>query len=323
MIKPSGRTYLNMIKRLQHILAGVPFVFSICALASSCGNRTAPQTHNGIIAAQYGQAENVELQTKLGICTIRMIRPKIDDGRLWLVFHGSGGSTLSLDSFVEPFLDPSAGSFPVLASISFGPSWFLSAETDLQPVSGLAIFKETIFPAIRKAVGQDRITLGIGYSMGGFNLLSVYLDDPAAFNALVFINPALLTISPASSTDEIHAYTLRTKAYSTKQFFKSILGRPLDGNVQVILNNRSYLSLSKEVWERIDPLKLLARRNGLPVIPVLVTCGRRDAYGLMEGSRTLAEMMGKYAKVSTYFHNGGHLTIPADTIRSFIKDETS
>lgn len=302
--------------RRRMILKGLRVLAcSVCSIAAlSCGGGVPKPKLGG-----YAAPVEIVVQTGIGECRVRALLPEDDNGDTWFFFHGSGGSAASAYDFAAPILDASVGGFPALVSCSFGPSWFLTDKTDARPVSGTAEFVDLVIPAVEKLVGRDRRTIGFGRSMGGFNLLSVHLYDPGLFDALVFVSPALLAVSPASDPGEISAYVRRTGAYTARQSVMSLFGVSLDRNVMRLLANRAGIAGTPSEWDRIDPLAALSRRGSFPPVPVLVTCGERDEFGLLEGSVRLAEEFRRTGSaVETGFGPGNHSYVPVLRIKEFL-----
>lgn len=268
----------------------------------------------------YRDTQVLELGTELGPAIVYLALPDAPFEELWIFFHGSGKADASLIDLVRRFL-PEGRPLPAIAVPSFGSQWNLTDRSDVRPFSSSAIFWNRILPLIEEGLGRDTRTIGIGYSMGGFNLLSLFADRPDAWDALAFLNPALTGLSPAASQEAVDAYVRRTKAYTAKQWLRSFFGYPLDTNIRAILEARGRLvTMSDEVWKELSPLSRLEAMEGRQGIrvPVLVAYATRDEFGFAEGGARLAELLSDDPALRVRPFRGGHADLPVAAVRDFL-----
>jgi len=268
----------------------------------------------------YKETLSLSRATAMGTARIYIALPKSGFDEVWFYFHGAGEIDASCVELPMSFIRNGRAALPAIVAVTFGPKWFLVDSTEKRRYSSSKIFWEEILPLIRSETGTTARCVGIGYSMGGFNLLSLFADRPSFWSSLVFVSPAIAELSPASDAGAVADYVARTKAYTPKQRLMAILGARLDNNIRVILDAWGEVTQSSETWARIAPLPRVASLPGISTLglPILITCGVSDEYGFFEGSRKLASILGEDARLRTYYYKGRHGDIPTAEIAAFL-----
>lgn len=268
----------------------------------------------------YQKTLTLTRETALGPATIYLALPEEGAQELWLYFHGAGTLQSSSVEQIRQFI-PAGMAAPALAAVTFGDLWNLTDETEVHAFSSLELFWNDIVPLIEERTGSSVRKVGIGYSMGGFNLLSLFVDRPGYFDALVFMNPALDGLSPSADQKTVDAYVSRTKAYTRDQWIHSFFGGPrLDSNIRPILEARGRLvTKSNQRWEEVSPLARLERWEGRKdlQIPIFVAWAQHDIFGFAEGGAKLAELLGADPQLTVHPFDGGHLDLPVDAVAAF------
>jgi hypothetical protein len=281
-------------------------------LCLSCGADSAPGSEPTHIVTGYRETHVLRLETAMGEAELYIDLPETPWKEVWFYFHGAGAADSARESVAKRFIKVGSGALPAIVSVTFGPTWFLVGPTERQPFSSSAIFWEQVLPLALRETGTSVRYVGIGYSMGGFNLLSLFADRPSFWDALVLINPAIADLSPNSSRSDLDKYVARTRSYTFKQGILALFGVPRDQNIRIIIDAWRGITRSEEVWSRVSPLRRIAAlpgRGGLS-LPILIACGVTDEFGFAEGSRLLAGMLAKDPALETLSRPGGHLDIP-------------
>lgn len=158
---------------------------------------------------------------------------------------------------------------PRIVTISFGKHWLLVNNARFP---FLRLFTNSIMPFLEKKMGG----LGnghrhlIGESMGGFSAAYLALKKPGLFSRVALLCPAITTIGPFSSNQEIENYIGRTGAFP---FF---VNKMLRISRSIFINNKD--------WDNHNPLTLLKKYNGSNKTKFYVSTGIWDNYGFQEGS---------------------------------------
>lgn len=171
---------------------------------------------------------------------------------------------------------------PRIVTISFGPQWLL---VDNQRFPLLPLFTKKIMPVLEGKIGglkSGRRHL-IGQSMGGFNAAEVSLKVPGLFSRVALLCPAITTVGPFSSDQEIADYIARTGAS------QELVQRMLSISRTVFIDDRD--------WRRHDPLVLLKKYRASVKSKFFLTVGYNDGYGFQEG----AEQFYYLAKTKAFF----------------------
>jgi hypothetical protein len=272
--------------------------------------------------ARYARTIEIQQQTEMGMASIYVATPLKGNGEVLYYFHGGRDKDIdaSVMEEVRNFIPPEIQA-PAIVAVTFGQDWYLTPPTEKRSFSALRIFWDEILPRAEEITGKAVIRIGIGWSMGGFNLASLYADRPDKWDILVFLSPSVSVLSPVSSTDEISDYIRRTKTYSPMHLALSLFGVPLKGSISAILDEQRSITESKEIWASISPLERVhhidaARKRS---IPVLIRCGRSDSFGFFEGSSILASELGAFDKVTEQYFKGGHTMDSPSAVENFLR----
>lgn len=194
---------------------------------------------------------------------------------------------------------------PTIVTISFGEVWLL-VNNHRFPL--LPYFKEIIVPFLEKKVGGlgTGRRLLIGQSMGGLNAIEASLQLPNLFSKVALLCPAITTVGPFASAEEIDAYIKRTGAQAER--------------VKVMLNISKQVFINQKDWDKHDPLKLLGRYHATK--PAFhVTTGMQDEFGFQEGSEQFSDLASKTGFKSQWVPvSGGHCNFDRRTTANFIME---
>lgn len=193
-------------------------------------------------------------------------------------FHGIGGSEYEWQNF--PFYDKTyslwGNSAPTVVTVSYGSAWLL-AEQNSSGVSGLyEHFIHTALPYLEtqlKLTPERRLLMGL--SMGGFNASQLYLKNPELFNKVALACPALSTVSPYASREEIAAYQQRTGA--------------LDYYIARALGLSATYFPDEASWQTAAPVQQAQQRTNPTYPPLFVSGGMQDQYGFQEGGKAFVD----------------------------------
>lgn len=237
-------------------------------------------------------------------------------------FHGAGGDHLTWiesgrtirDSWIQQNILP-----PIVIGFSFGQTWNVTPEnTPNDPL--MRIIKEEIFDFAESQYGPFEQTEGIGISMGGFNLLQVFLDEPEFFDKMLYISPAIADLNPYAPNIEVAEYIKKSGALTFKQRLKSyITGITPTDNIDLILGFWKDLVSDYDQWKDIDPFYRLDNLLIPPEIDIVVACSGNDAFGFYQGSQELySHFLGNGNNSRLYTIKGErHLIFPPDEVLSF------
>ncbi|MGZ3775076.1 MAG: alpha/beta hydrolase-fold protein [Pseudobdellovibrionaceae bacterium] len=202
-------------------------------------------------------------------------------------FHGLGGSeetwftqffgTLMIQNWWQL-----KGYKPRIVTVSFGRQWLLvNNERD----SLLPLFTNKVMPFLERKIGglKNGHRHLIGESMGGFNAAEVALKNPGLFSRVALLCPAITTIGPFSSSDQIEEYIERTGA--------------LTYMVQRMLKISRSIFINESDWEKHNPLTLIKNYRYPKRSKFFVSTGIWDTYGFQEGSRQFSQ----FANAHSFF----------------------
>lgn len=190
---------------------------------------------------------------------------------------------------------------PNVITISFGGQWLM---TDLgkyqQYVNEIAPYLES---KITTFISR-RILLGD--SMGGFNAGQLLLKNGGLFERAAINCPAITSVGPWASDDEIEAFIERNKPYISRL------------KVWAMLRWGKQEFPSVEDWNRHDSVTL---GKSVQTIPphLYISCGDQDEFGFIEGSRVLAETLkNRGFEVIWNPTSGGHCRIDVKSVAKFL-----
>lgn len=173
---------------------------------------------------------------------------------------------------------------PHVISLSFGRAWFFSDEL-WRRKSGSRI--QAFFDSM--ADFEPRITLTkrtlVGESMGGYNALRLAFENPALFNQVVALCPALIPVGPYSSDEEIAAFQARNPHIDPIRLRAVRLWAKMEFS-------------DHASWQRNNPLD----RSYLPLPalpPIFLSQYLLDQYGFAEGTTAFANNLGPLATLRT------------------------
>lgn len=158
---------------------------------------------------------------------------------------------------------------PTVITVSFGTSWLL---VNSKRVGLLSLFVNRIMPFLEGQVGglQNGRRMLIGQSMGGFNAVQASLQHPELFTKVALLCPALTTLGPFASEEEITDYIRRNKADP------ALIAEMLQ------ITRKAFES--QEDWELHDPMKLISQKTLTSRPRFHISIGVTDEYGFFEGS---------------------------------------
>ncbi len=296
------------------------FVLIFLYISSGCGNPDIKYIQdNNMLKAIHYTSDTIE---NLNYTVYEPVNN--EPAGLLIFFHGAGGSADSWQSFgrnIENYWKKEGMAPPLVVSISRGPVWFLTGETSLISQDLINVVREEILLPLETQYKLPEKRTLIGLSMGGFNALSFYVSDPDYFNRILLISPALITVSPFSSSKEVDDYAARTQAYSFKQKIKTLLaGKKIyTGNINTIISNLKTAAATEEDWELINPLQKLEKMKEIPG-KFLIASAKKDIYGFQEGIEELRLLLIKENALTDFIEvdDTRHLlTLPEEAL-SFI-----
>jgi len=186
---------------------------------------------------------------------------------------------------------------PVVISVSFGMIWLLTdVVRDKAPPPMRNVFTQEVMPYIEGKYGLKNVKrMLVGESMGGFNASQLLLKNPELFGKVALLCPALSTIGPFSSEDEIRAYIGRHKPYVRENWVRNVL------------------ALSKDQfptptdWKANDPLQLVDHLSAKSPA-VFISCTTTDEHGFFEGAERFTRETQNHGVSTTWLPivNGGH-----------------
>jgi hypothetical protein len=190
---------------------------------------------------------------------------------------------------------------PNVITISFGGQWIL---TDLQKHQ---LYIDKILPYLEGKIEtpvKRRILLGD--SMGGLNSAQLMLKNGDLFERVALNCPAITSIGPFASDDEVEAFVERNKPYISRL------------KVWAMLRWGKREFVNNENWLRHDSI-LLARSVQKMPEHIYVSCGDADEFGFIEGAKLLADtLMEKGFNVKWNPVKGGHCIIDTKKVAAFL-----
>lgn len=187
-------------------------------------------------------------------------------------FHAHGGSAKSWyrqipgTYIIQSILD-ARGYRPQIISISLGHEWALTQNSML-----MSIFKDSIFPIVERTVMKGRSIRKrhlIAQSMGGLSATSLALSQPEKFSRIALMCPALATLSPHSSVEEI-------QNYKKKHFLR-------DEMLDKLLRLSKIIFPTKAAWSSENVFSALSQVQNAKHLRFYLTIGKYDGYGFQEG----------------------------------------
>ncbi|MNL13453.1 hypothetical protein D3C87_1343620 [compost metagenome] len=201
----------------------------------------------------------------------------------------------------------SNGLDPWVITISYGEAWLLT-EVD----GSYELLQKTmdeLLPDIQNQIRPAgfKTKYLVGASMGGFNTSQVLFKRTDMFDKYMLICPAITTVGPFSTQDEIIDYIRRTGAEPKRVGFMiewGLMEFPSD-----------------EEWNKHSPLFLADQAQSLP--KVYVSCGLKDEFGFQEGAEAFFKKINYKAKASWWvpIPNGTHCAFDKKSILKFLLEK--
>jgi pimeloyl-ACP methyl ester carboxylesterase len=219
-------------------------------------------------------------------------------GTLLFYLHGNGGDERSWDApshdLLERTIEAKGKKLPVVITISFGATWFLSDTNGFRRPSLLAAYAEAI-QKVEKSLNLPAVKERwlMGESMGGFNSLQLYFKRPALFSRVVSYCPAVLNFSPFAPRSEVEAYISRHEPYVIRKL------------VEKWRDKMQTEYSSPAAWVAHDP-RALDKPQREPRL--FLGANGRDAFGFQEGTEVIRKKLQQQkAKLEWHYVNaGGH-----------------
>lgn len=280
---------------MNRVLISIAFLLNFLALSVSansepvCGERA---LRNGL-SFEY--------------CIRMTDRTKTED--IVYFFHGLGGNAQTWFTQTEgtKWIDrhwAHKGYKPTVVTLSFGEAWLL-VNTEEYPL--LPAFASEIMPFLEGQVGGLRggRRLLMGQSMGGFNSVQASLQLPGVFNRVALMCPAITTVGPYDSQEQIEDYIARTGA--RRDWVNLMLGI-----------SREFFR-SDEEWSRHNPFTLLQSYSHAVKPVFLVSTGVRDEFGFQEGSALFVRDAANAGFFATWIPvPGGHCLFDRSAVATFM-----
>jgi pimeloyl-ACP methyl ester carboxylesterase len=165
---------------------------------------------------------------------------------------------------------------PVVISISLGPLWLLTETSKFGTRSLQAVFVADIIPKIEARFGiREPYRIALGESAGGFNAVQLFAKESSKFAKIALVCPAIATIGPLSSDDEVNAYIERHQPYVQTEWVK---------NTMTLIRSEFPTEVD---WLKHDPFMLVMRLNRQSP-KLFVSCTTQDEHGFFEGAQRFA-----------------------------------
>lgn len=193
---------------------------------------------------------------------------------------------------------------PVIAVISFGPTWLLAPKNSASQSGLLEAFEKEVIPEIEAKTGAPKYRAVFGDSMGGLNTLIAGLSTKNLFQKLASLCPVVYKDSPFSSLATLKKAAERTGAAPAILFSLRPVAKAYAG--------------TEEEWSRINPLALVDHFEG-GTAEFYISAPLYDKYGNFEGTEALVrKMQGKGIKTSWHPLYGGHCAIDVVSLADFL-----
>ena len=306
-------------------------VAGFLAVSISCHNQSEAPGDKVSMMRVPTTVETFPLESPIGPGLMTISESEDWNGQVWVYFHGSFGNIDSWKDFYRRVTqyrttretEQANSSGPVIVSLSFGELWLL---TPAERYDGAmtTVFSETVLPLLEDAVPPESRYVGIGYSMGGFNLLAAYADRPDLWSRIVLLNPALTSLSPYADSREIIDYH-RSSYLGFATRIKLLAGIREEYPIEEILRNERRFIASDAEWSIANPILRFENSSaGVSSTDTsfFLSCGKNDPYGFILGSRRLEDAIrAKTESIEANYHRAGHSFIPYAELGTFLFDE--
>jgi len=219
-------------------------------------------------------------------------------GTVLFYLHGNGGDergwNVPSHDLLERSIEAKGKKVPVVVTISFGATWFLSDTEGFRRSSLLAAYVEAtqkVEKSLNLSALKERWLMG--ESMGGFNALQLYFKRPALFSRVVSYCPAVLNFSPFAPRSEVEAYISRHEPYVIRKLVEKWRDK--------MRNEYS----TPAAWVAHDPRALDKPQNDPKLF---MGANGRDVFGFQEGTEVVRKKLQQQkAKLEWQFVDaGGH-----------------
>ena len=231
-------------------------------------------------------------------------------GDIMFYFHGlNADETEFSKAYGTSVLNELAnrGAAPTVISISFGPLWFLTDADNANHPALHELVVNTIIPQMEQKITTPlRHRVLMGESMGGFNAIQLLVKNAALFTDAVLLCPAISTLSPTSTDDQLAQYAASHDGVVLSQLY---LARKLA---------QSEFPTQAD-WDTHNPLELaLSLSSTSP--PFFISGGTKDEWGFYEGQNEFANIAKSLgAPVEwTSIPDKGHCIQTADSLSALL-----
>ena len=210
-------------------------------------------------------------------------------------FHGLNGSPDEMGkgkmlAFLNAYWEKQLpGKKPAIIGYSLG------GRTNLALPGRLKKLMQEVFPHIEQSNlhFQPKFRTAIGLSMGGFNTFQLQMEDVNYFKKTAILCPALPSISPWSTSDEVAAYRKRTGA---SWFYVTLMLQGVSDSYHG--NQAEFLPFA--------PYARMAAHQGT-FGNLYLTAETEDEFGFQEGAAHLMEVaIASASTVEWHLRPGGH-----------------
>ncbi|MFZ4715375.1 MAG: alpha/beta hydrolase-fold protein [Bacteriovoracaceae bacterium] len=195
---------------------------------------------------------------------------------------------------------------PIVASISFGKLWLLVEREDEEHGGLYRVFLDYVMKRVEQEINNPiHHRSAMGESMGGVNTLMMAMKTKNVFNKAASLCAALPTVSPYASLKEIYDYVNRSS---------TSLKRAL---MMFWFSKKFYPT--EEIWENNDPLQLSKKNTSAGSPSIYISCGEKDEWGCMEGSKLFVKNIGRTGgEIHWFSRPGGHCDIDTESLSNFL-----
>lgn len=223
--------------------------------------------------------------------------PESDRKSIAYYIHGGGGSPWTWQDnnnfqYLREEMKLQKLIPPIFVSISFGPHWALKQFASDSKSPLLLVFNQIQQEIEKKLTSDGTLQFGsvenrmiFGESIGGMNtILAVSLgDNKIKYRKAAILCPAIFTISPFSTDEEVDQYVARARALGNHGITRANVVGPL----------RNFFKTefpSPKIWEEYDLVKLLKNSKSAPQ-QIYISSNKDDLAGLREGALLLFEQV--------------------------------
>lgn len=187
------------------------------------------------------------------------------------------------------------------------PLFLLTDDSPEDAADRLSLFRETIIPTVEGALAQPPTRRDlVGASMGGVNALILAHRQPDLFHRVAALCPPIAALSPYAGIGEVRAAVERSSTTWPRAAMLIVMGRHLFGD--------------EDAWSRHDPIGLATSVLDPPAL--YLSCGARDSWGCMDGSRALVyTYRARELPIHWVPRPGGHCDVESESLAMFLSSE--